>query len=90
MQMEEPYVHLVVTASSRILSNSSLPQLSHYSILCQLTLHFRFRCTAFFMAHLPLVGQSLLFIKDSRSNPDITHLVGLLYASDQPHAELSI
>jgi len=48
MQMKGPYFYLFVTASSRILSNLSLLQLAQYSILCQLTLHFPFRYTAFF------------------------------------------
>jgi hypothetical protein len=48
MQMKGPYFYLVVTASSRILSNLSLPHLAQYSILCPLTLHVPFRYTAFF------------------------------------------
>jgi hypothetical protein len=38
----------------------------------------------------PLVGQDLLTIEASRSHSDTLHLVGLLWTSDQPHAENSI
>ena len=39
------------------------------------------------MAIKPLVGEGLLFVMASRSNSDIPHLVGLLWASDQPDTE---
>jgi hypothetical protein len=44
----------------------------------------------FTMEQLPLVGQGLLFIKDSRSRSDTQQSVGLLWTSEQPIAETSI
>jgi hypothetical protein len=41
------------------------------------------------MAQQPHVGQSLLIIKAARSQSDTPHPVGLLWASDQPDAEIS-
>jgi hypothetical protein len=43
----------------------------------------------FFMAQQPLLGQGLLIIEASRSHSDTAHLVGLLWTSDKPVAEIS-
>jgi len=42
------------------------------------------------MAKKLLVGQGLRIIETSRSHSDTPHSVGLLWISDQPHAETSI
>jgi hypothetical protein len=39
------------------------------------------------VAQQPPVGQGLLIIEASRSHSDTPHSVGLLWTSDQPHAE---
>jgi len=41
------------------------------------------------MSQQPLLGQSLLIIKDSRSHSDTPHSLGLLWTIDQPDAETS-
>jgi hypothetical protein len=44
----------------------------------------------FAMAKQPLLGQGLLIVEVSRSHSDTPHLLGLLWASDQPDVETSI
>jgi len=39
------------------------------------------------MVQQPLLGQGLLFIKDSRSHSDTPHSIVLLWTRDQPDAE---
>jgi hypothetical protein len=39
------------------------------------------------MAQQPLVGQGLLNVEASRSHSDTPHCVGVIWMSDQPHAE---
>ena len=43
----------------------------------------------FTMAQQPLVGRGPLIVEDSRLHSDTPHSVGLLWTSDQPHAETS-
>ena len=45
--------------------------------------------TFFSMAQQPLMCQGLLIIEASWSHSDTSHSVGLLWTSDQPHAETS-
>jgi len=41
------------------------------------------------MAQQPLVSQDLLIIEASKSHSDASHLLGLLWISDQPDAQTS-
>ena len=53
------------------------------------TISLLFKYYIFFLARQPPVGKGVLIIEASRSHPDTSQLVGLLWTNDQPDAENS-